>query len=99
MTQPTMAGLSHIFAAPIEACDNCGRQRLQATLVTSTAPMTPMLLDYVKIGELEDLSPDNVKPFLVKRLKWRVVDVSPSSFSYSIVFPSRDRWLTSTNRV
>ena len=67
--------------------------------MTSTAPVTPMLLDYVKIGELEDLSPNNVKPFFVKKLKWRVVDVSPSSFSYSIVFPSQDRWLTSTNRV
>ncbi len=76
MNQPTMAGLSHIFAAPVEACDNCGRQRLQAHLVTSTAPITPMLLDYVKIRELEDLTPEKVKEFLVKMLKWRVVDVS-----------------------
>lgn len=61
--------------------------------------MTPMLLDYVKIGELEDLSRDNVKPFLVKRLKWRVVDVSPSGFSDSIVFLLGTGGLTSTNRV
>ena len=76
MVAPTKAGLSHIFAAPAEACDNCGRQRLQAHLVTSTAPITPMLLDYVKIGELADLSPEKVKGFLVKMLKWRVIDVS-----------------------
>jgi tyrosinase len=71
-----MAGLSHIFVAPVETCDNCGRQSQQGVEVTSTAPVTAMLLDYVKLGELENLSPEKVKPFLVQRLSWRVVNVS-----------------------
>ena len=70
---PTKAGMSYIFTAPVEACDNCGKQDQQATLVQGTTALTPILMDYVQIGELESLSPDHVKPFLIKNLKWRVV--------------------------
>ena len=70
---PTKAGMSYIFTAPVEACDNCGRQDQQATLVQGTTALTPILMDYVQIGELESLSPAHVKPFLIKNLKWRVV--------------------------
>jgi hypothetical protein len=80
MSYPTLAGVNHIFAAPTEACDNCGIQQHQAHLVTDTAVITSMLLDYVQIGQLEDLTVRNVKPFLIKRLKWRVVTVSAVPF-------------------
>ena len=74
--QPTMAGLNHVFTSSKEACDNCGNQAEQGHLISGTNPITPMLLDYVKIGELPDISPVNVVPFLVKNLKWRIVPVS-----------------------
>jgi tyrosinase len=72
---PTFVGETHVFTAPIEACDNCGRQEEQATLVTSTTPFTAMLLDYEALGVLDSLRPEHVKPFLVKNLRWRVVGV------------------------
>ena len=74
--EPTLAGITHIFAAPEDLCDNCGRQSEQGTLVTNTVPITSLLLDYVRKGRLESLRPEHVKPFLVRGLKWRVVSVS-----------------------
>ncbi|KIX96367.1 uncharacterized protein Z520_08145 [Fonsecaea multimorphosa CBS 102226] len=70
----TLGGISHIFAAPVEACDNCHMQAVNLNhLQTDTAGITSTLLDYMLTGDLADLSPENVKPFLVKNLKWRVV--------------------------
>ncbi|OCL09432.1 Di-copper centre-containing protein [Glonium stellatum] len=71
--QPTLAGSATVFAAPVEACDNCGRQEEQAVLVTDTSDITPMLLDYQAVGELQSLSAEHVVQFLKDRLKWRVV--------------------------
>ncbi|KPM45160.1 hypothetical protein AK830_g1416 [Neonectria ditissima] len=72
---PGFVGVSHIFTAPIEACDNCGRQQEQAKLVTSTTPITSLLLDYANAGQLGSMNPEDVEPFLVKNLKWRVQTV------------------------
>ena len=73
---PTLAGSTYIFAAPTDICDNCGVQSEQAHLVTDTTSLTGMLMDYIKIGELASIEPKDVKPFLVDRLRWRVVTVS-----------------------
>jgi len=75
LTSLVLAGLNHVFAAPVEACDNCGRQGEQAHLVTSTSPVTALLLDYVEIGGLESMRPEHVDPFLRKNLKWRAYKV------------------------
>ena len=74
--EPTLAGITHIFAAPENLCDNCGRQSEQGALVTSTVPITSLLLDYVKKGRLESLRPEHVKPFLIRGMKWRIASVS-----------------------
>lgn len=73
---PTLAGLSYIFAAPREGCDNCGSQAEQALVVRDTSPITSQLLDYVEIGQLESMRPEHVKPFLIDRLRWRIYTVS-----------------------
>ena len=73
---PGFVGLTHIFTAPKEACDNCGKQEEQSQLVTSTSPITSLLLDYVEVEKLESMSPEHVKPFLIKNLKWRIQTVS-----------------------
>ncbi|KAJ4248373.1 hypothetical protein NW762_012703 [Fusarium torreyae] len=75
---PGFVGVSHIFTAPAEACDNCGRQEEQAKLVTSTTPITSLLLDYANVGQLGSMNPEDVEPFLVKNLKWRVQTASTS---------------------
>ena len=75
ITQPTLGGLTHNFATSVDYCDNCGQQEISGTKVTSTVVITPILKDYVSIGQLADLSPESVTPFLVKHLKWRIVTV------------------------
>ena len=45
-------------------------------MVSDTTPVTPILLDYIKIGQLTSLEPEHVKPFLTDRLRWRVQKVS-----------------------
>ena len=78
--EPSLAGLTHVFAAPQEICDNCGLQNQQGEIMTSTVPITSLLLDYIKGGQLESLRPEHVKPFLTTGLKWRVVSVSSYLF-------------------
>jgi hypothetical protein len=73
---PSFAGLNHNFAAPVQACDNCGVHADGAHLVTDTTPITSTLLDYVEMLVLESMRPEHVRPFLIKNLKWRVVTVS-----------------------
>lgn len=73
---PGFVGITHIFTAPREACDSCGKQEEEARLVTATTPITSQLLDYVIIGELRSLDPEDVEPFLIKNLKWRIQTVS-----------------------
>lgn len=73
---PSFAGVSHILAAPANVCDNCASQEEERQLVTSTTPITSLLLDYVQVGKLSDMEEDNVKQFLIENLKWRVQTVS-----------------------
>lgn len=85
--QPTMAGINYVFTGSREACDNCRALDDNDVEITGTKVITPMLMDYVKVGQLLDLSPEHVVPFLEDNLKWRIVDVSfpfPFSFSYSL---------------
>ena len=66
-------------AAPEEVCDNCGNQAAQAMLISNTAPISGILKDYVSAGQLADLTAPNVKPFLIKNLKWKIVSVSDAT--------------------
>ncbi len=74
--EPSLAGVTHIFAAPREACDKCATQEQQSVKVTNTVPITSLLLDYVRKNQLQSLEPEHVTPFLEKGLKWRAVSVS-----------------------
>jgi Tyosinase C-terminal domain len=75
MVAPTLAGMSYNFAAPTEMCDNCAVQEGEHLEITSTTNITPILRDYVKIRELESLQEKGVEPFLLDRLRWRVLMV------------------------
>ncbi|OJD40032.1 tyrosinase [Diplodia corticola] len=76
--EPTLAGMTHVFAAPRAACDNCALQSDEGLRVTGTTAVTPILLDYVEDGRagLGSLAPDDVVPFLRRALVWRVADVN-----------------------
>ena len=75
LIEKELAGTTNVFAAPIQACDNCGRDLKRAVLVADTTDITPILLDYVKVGRLQSLGASDVVAFLKNRLKWRVVTV------------------------
>ena len=62
---PTLAGSTYIFSSPKEACDKCEIQ--QET--SDTTPITPILMDYVKVELLTSLEPEHVEPFLTTRLR------------------------------
>ena len=72
MSLPSYVGVVHIFAAPRSACDNCGQQAEQSDRVTNTISMTSLLLDYVETGSLASMEPEDVKPFLVENLRWKI---------------------------
>lgn len=78
---PTLAGSTYIFSSPKEACGNCEIQQEHGHLVSDTTPITPILMDYIKVGLLTSLEPDHVKPFLIDRLRWRVQTVCHTSFN------------------
>ena len=75
-TAPPLAGVNHVFAAPAEACDNCGFQQAAGLRVSNTQPITPILFDYMENQRLQSLHPRDVVPFLRANLHWRVVGVS-----------------------
>ena len=76
---PALIGLTHIFTSPIEACPNCAEQATEKVLVRNTVPFTSQLLDYVSIGQLNSMEPDDVLKFLKGRLRWRVVKADGQS--------------------
>lgn len=78
---PILAGVNHVLTATEETCDNCAQQSADGMKVSGTSAITPILLDYVEVGELQSLSPEHVEPFLKKNLSWRVANASLSLLS------------------
>lgn len=74
--QPGFVGLTHVLAASKRICTNCKDQNEQQIEVTSTTPITSLLLDYVETRVLESMGKDHVLPFLKRSLKVRVQTVS-----------------------
>ena len=70
---PTLAGIAHFFIASPDDCENCTALGQAGAQVSHSTTVTSTLADYVALGELGSLEPDDVVPFLVKNLKWRVV--------------------------
>ncbi|KAK8054725.1 Tyrosinase, partial [Apiospora phragmitis] len=69
---PALVGVHHVFTAPAEVCDNCGDHAAAATLVETTIPITSMLIDFRAQQVIRSLEPEDVKPFLTKRLKCKI---------------------------
>ena len=72
----SLAGIAHFFVSPSQACDNCNRIGQAGAQVSNTTAITPILGDYVRLGQLQSLEPEHVVPFLVKEIQWRVTKVS-----------------------
>lgn len=99
---PTLAGLSHVFAAPVEGCANCEEQAEEDLIIRNTKPISSLLLDYVEVGQLASFDPEHVVPFLQERLDWRIVKVRvaaethPLALLVLICAPSRSQASSST---
>lgn len=44
--------------------------------MTNTTSMTSQLLDYVELGQIPSMEPEDVKPFLVQNLRWKIQDAT-----------------------
>jgi hypothetical protein len=75
LVAPTLAAFTYNFTSSPDTCENCAQQRKERMKITGCEVLTPILIDYIKIGELKSLEPQDVKPFLVDRLRWRVSTV------------------------
>ncbi|KAL1637014.1 hypothetical protein SLS58_009540 [Diplodia intermedia] len=71
--EPNLAGFNHIFSARKANCSNCESQAEEGLVVTGTSPINSTLEDNIDAGKLQSLKPDDVGPFLKKKLFWRVV--------------------------
>ena len=69
----SLAGTAHFFIAPSEVCENCYTLGQAGAKVSNSTTITPILCDYKEQKELKSLEKDDVTPFLVKNLKWRVM--------------------------
>lgn len=87
-------GIDGIFATRnVNNCENCRDQRENGLIDSDVIPLTTPLVAYWKSRELvgtlrlKSLEPDDVKPFLARNLRWRVLDVSLMVFSLSLFHP------------
>jgi hypothetical protein len=83
--EPSLAGFSFNLSGSAESCQNCANHAQQRLMVTNTEMITPMLIDYIIVHKLASLDPKDVKPFLIDRLRWRIVAVSFSPLTHSII--------------
>lgn len=93
-TSPNLVGTHAVFTGMTGAVGTVKgvkikTQQKPAIQVTGTMPLTSVLLEKVKAGELGDMGPDAVEDYLEANLKWRVSLVSCRfSVSYTV---SQDR--------
>ncbi|KAF2194899.1 Di-copper centre-containing protein [Zopfia rhizophila CBS 207.26] len=53
-------------------CSKCQQDQAEELVVTGTVPLTSALLQDIVEGQLASLKPEDVEPYLVKNLHWRV---------------------------
>lgn len=66
------------------SCGKCKSDADQNLIVTGVVPLTEALLESIGKGQIRDLEPEHVVPYLTKELHWRVTQVRidfSSSFS------------------
>lgn len=78
-----LVGIDGIFASrSLEHCDNCRQQDLNGLMDSDVIPLTTPLVSCWQSGEemggmrLRSLEVIDVKEFLRRNLRWRVLDVS-----------------------
>lgn len=73
-TDKNLVGSHVVFTSnPGTSCEKCISDRERGTVVTGTIPLTGALGD--KFGNVYDLSPVKISPYLKRNLHWRVAKV------------------------
>ena len=82
---PQFVGSVYNFSSPTigadgqRVCDNCDQQAVAGSISTAQIPLTRTLYYHAadaNIGGLDQMSPDQVEPYLEEHLHWVVVSVS-----------------------
>ncbi|KAK7963576.1 tyrosinase precursor (monophenol monooxygenase) [Apiospora saccharicola] len=76
---PSIVGAHNVFTDSPKNCQNCRDLAREDAVVTTTIPITSMLIDYRHTAELKSLEPSDVEGFLTDRLWWMVSAVSTFS--------------------
>jgi len=72
--EPKLVGSHCVFVNDPETteCDKCKDDETRQIQVTASIPLTTTLISCVKDRELKSLRSEDVEPFLIKNLHWRV---------------------------
>lgn len=72
-TSQALVGKMSILAQGAETgCDKCKHDQATGMLITGTVPLTETLVDKVHAGNVASLGSNDVEPYLIKNLHWRV---------------------------
>jgi hypothetical protein len=91
MTKKNKAGFTGVFSRPLDdvsGCANCVKQREQDIIIEDTIPLTSFLYSFLTASKdsetlipqaqkktIDNLTPDEVVPFLKENLQWRMTDL------------------------
>lgn len=64
--------MSVLAQGPDTSCDKCKHDQATGMLITGIVPLTEALVDKVHDGDVASLGPNDVEPYLMKNLHWRV---------------------------
>lgn len=92
MTKKNEAGFTGVFTPPLNdmsGCSNCVKQREEDVLIEDTIPLTSFLYSFLTASEgsdtlipraqkktIDNLTPEEVVPFLKENLQWRMTDLA-----------------------
>lgn len=76
-SDPNLVGTFSIFGDTVgTGCKKCKRDRENQLQITGQVPLTLALAERYLAGEIENLTPEKVVPYLQTHLHWRVATVS-----------------------
>jgi len=91
MTKKNEAGFTGVFATPqsgLPGCSNCVQQRQEDVIIEDTVPLTSFLYSFLTASQgsdtlipqaqkktIDNLTPEEVVPFLKENLQWRMTDL------------------------
>lgn len=80
-SDPNLVGTFTVLGETVgTGCKKCNRDRENQLQITGQVPLTLALAERYLAGQIEDLTPEKVVPYLQTNLHWRVAAVSTLLF-------------------